>query len=114
MKGVGVEAQAPIHGLARELGVSPNTVRADLADELRELRLRLPTHAAARRSPVTPGEWSPDLYAYDEALVVTANLLGVPMAPNPEFFVGLRRLTDFERRMLETGLAANGIDLRPE
>ncbi|MGH9164123.1 MAG: hypothetical protein ACRDZW_01240 [Acidimicrobiales bacterium] len=106
---------APIEGFARQLGVSINTVRSDLADELRELRLRLPTYARhGRWSPTTPGQWTSDLYAYDEALVVTANLLGVPIAPEPEFFVGLRRLTDPERRLLEVGLAAKGVNLGPE
>jgi len=105
----------PIEGLARELGIGVNTVRADLADELRALRLRLPAYAEhGWPSPTTPGEWTSDLYAYDEALVITANMLGVPIAPDPEFFVGVRRLTEPERRLLEVGLAAKGVDLRPD
>ncbi|MEO6121836.1 MAG: hypothetical protein ABIW46_02275 [Acidimicrobiales bacterium] len=106
---------APIVEFARQLGLAVGTVRSDLADELRELRLRIPAYDDRSRSrPVKPGEWSADLYAYDEALVVTANMLGVPIALDPEFFDGQRRLTDPERRLLEVGLAAKGVDLAPD
>ncbi len=108
-------APAPIIEFARQLGLGVGTVRSDLADELRELRARIPAYDERTQSwPVKPGEWSADLYAYDEALVVTANMLDVPIAPDPEFFVGLRRLTDPERRLLEVGLAARGVDLAPD
>ncbi|MGH9158342.1 MAG: hypothetical protein ACRD1K_21455 [Acidimicrobiales bacterium] len=103
---------APIVDFARQLGLAVGTVRADLADELRELRLRVPSYGTQGLSlPVKPGQWSADLYAYDEALVVTANMLGVPIAPDPEFFERQRRLTEPERRLLEVGLAAKGVDL---
>lgn len=112
---MGVEvgrAPAPIVGFARHLGLGVGTVRADLAAELRELRERIPAYDGRRpAATVRPGEWSADLYAYDEALVVTANLLGVPVAPDPEFWDGQRRLTEPERRLLEVGLAARGVNL---
>jgi len=115
---VGAESSAgppPIVDFARRLGLGVGTVRADLADELAELRRRVPGYGPDGRSrPVKPGQWSADLYAYDEALVVAANLLGVPLAPDPQFWDRQRRLTDPERRLLEVGLAAKGVDLGPD
>lgn len=106
---------APIVEFARQLGLGVGTVRADLAEELRELRRRVPGYERWTSSrPVKPGEWSADLYAYDEALVVTANMVGVPIAPDPQFWDRQRRLTDPERRLLEVGLAARGVDLGPD
>jgi len=62
-------------------------------------------------TPSSPGAWSAAQYAYDEALVLAADLLKVPDAPEPEFVVGRRRLTEPERARLELGLAERGVDV---
>lgn len=62
-------------------------------------------------TPSSPGAWSAAQYAYDEALVLAADLLRVPDAPEPEFVVGRRRLTEPERARLELGLAERGVDV---
>lgn len=106
--------QAPktIAGLAAELRMPVERVQEHLVAEVRALRARLPGYGGPEQLAATrPGAWNADLYAYDEALVVTARLLEIPGAPRPELFVGARRLTELERRRLEAGIAAAGIDL---
>ena len=109
-----LEPRKSIEGLAAELGVSVEAAKAGLAEELRALRARLPLHGAEGNTPATPGGWNAAMYAYDEALAIVGHMLGVPGAPEPEFFIGLRLLTVRERSLIEAGLAAAGLDLRPD
>ena len=103
-----------IEGLAAEMHISVDAAIDGLAYELRTIRSHLPSHGASGElTPRTPGGWNAALYAYDEALVVAANLLGLRSAPPLDLFVGTRRLTELERGRLERGLADHGIDLRP-
>ncbi len=106
------EPPKTIAGLAAELGLSVDDVCNRLVAEVRALRARLPGYGYPGEGRATrPGAWNADLYAYDEALVITARLLEIPGAPRPELFVGARRLTELERRRLEAGIAAMGIEL---
>lgn len=71
-----------------------------LTERLRTLRLRL----AGEADDVDA--WELDLYAYDETLVVTADLLDVPVPPGARDEMG-----PDARAALEEGLAAAGVDL---
>ncbi len=108
------EPRKSIEGLAAEMGISVDAAIDHLAFELRTIRSHLPSHGASGElTPGTPGGWNAALYAYDEALAVAANLLGLPSAPPLDLFVGNRLLTHLERARLEQGLAEHGVDLRP-
>ncbi|MDP9388174.1 MAG: hypothetical protein M3Q48_09765 [Actinomycetota bacterium] len=107
------EPRKTIEGLAAEMRISVDAAIDGLAYELRAIRSHLPSHGSSGElSPRTPGGWNAALYAYDEALVVAANLMGLPNAPALDLFVGTRRLTELERSRLERGLAEVGVDLR--
>lgn len=108
------EPRKTIEGLAAEMGVSVEAAIDGLAYELRTIRSHLPNHGAnGELTPGAPGGWNAAMYAYDEALVVAANLLRLPNAPPLDLFVGTRLLTHLERARLERGLADEGVDLRP-
>jgi len=107
------EGNKTIEGLAAQLGVPSSVAREHLGAELRALRAALPLHGQEGLSPPTPGGWNKVMYAYDEALVVVGHMLDIPDAPDPEYFIGYRRLTELERKLLEEGVTAAGIDLRP-
>ena len=82
-----------------------------LASELRTLRACFGGYRG--EVPNSPGGWSAAIYTYDTALVRAANLLGVSGAPDPDYVIGRRRLTDFERAQIEEGLADAGVEVRP-
>ena len=107
------EPRKSIEGLAAEMNISVDAAIDGLAYELRTIRSHLPSHGQEGNTPGAPGGWNAALYAYDEALVVAANLLGLPSAPPLDLFVGTRLLTHLERARLERGLADEGVDLRP-
>lgn len=108
------EPRKTIEGLAAEMRVTVDAAIDGLAYELRTIRSHLPSHGASGElTPGTPGGWNAAQYAYDEALVVAANLMGLPSAPPPDLFMGTRLLTHLERARLERGLADYGVDLRP-
>lgn len=103
-----------IEGLAAQMGISVDAAIDGLAYELRTIRSHLPSHGTSGEiTPGQPGGWNAALYAYDEALVVAANLLRLPYAPPLDLFVGTRLLTHLERARLERALAEEGVDLRP-
>lgn len=103
-----------IEGLAAQMGISVDAAIDGLAYELRTIRSHLPSHGASGEiTPGAPGGWNAAQYAYDEALVVAANLLRLPNAPPLDLFVGSRLLSHLERARLERGLAEEGVDLRP-
>ncbi|MDP9070730.1 MAG: hypothetical protein M3N68_05495, partial [Actinomycetota bacterium] len=84
---------------------------ARIAAELRTLRSCFGGYRG--ETPNSPGGWSAAIYAYDTALVRAARLLDVTGAPDPDFVIGRRRLTDFERAQIEDGLAELGVEVRP-
>ncbi len=70
---------------------------------LRELRERL------TQEPALPyDQWELELYAYDEALVTTADLLDVPVSQEAREEMG-----PAERAAIEQALADAGVDLGP-
>ncbi len=71
---------------------------------LREIRGRL------TQEPALPyDQWELELYAYDEALVTTADLLDVPVPQAAREEMG-----SAERAAIEQGLADAGIDIWSE
>lgn len=82
---------------------------ARMGELLRSLRRRLDGYQAlADPSPAEVDRWELDLYAYDEALVIVADLLDVEVPPEAR-----DELTPDHRALLEDGLAAAGFDARP-
>lgn len=81
---------------------------ARMGSLLRSLRRRLDGFEAADQlSDAEASAWELDLYAYDEALVIAADVLDVPV---PD---GAREdLTPEHRAVLEAGLAGAGLDVR--
>ncbi len=71
-----------------------------LAERLRTLRRRL------AGDPADVDAWELDLYSYDETLVVTADLLDVPVPAGAREEMGPEA-----RTALEQALAAAGVDL---
>ena len=90
--------------------MSPDPL-AQMAAELRALRSCFGDYR--NEQPNSPGGWSAAIYNYDIALVRVADLLDVAGAPDPDYVVGRRRLTDFERAHLEEQLAEAGVEVRP-
>ena len=82
-----------------------------LRDDIRTRRRKLSTSPGDGQPwPHTEVDTSAELYYYDMALAVAANVLGVP-APNP-VAGGRRRLSALQRNQLEERLAAAGCDVR--
>ncbi len=85
-------------------GGSPPTdddKRQRLTQRLRDLRRRLDA------GPENPDVWELDLYSYDDALIVAADLLDVEV---PKGARG--EMTSEHRQVLEERLAAAGMDVR--
>lgn len=72
-----------------------------LTELLRTLRYRLDVGTD------DPEQWELDLYSYDEALIVAADLLDVEVAPQVRDEMSPEDRTDLEQR-----LAAAGLDVR--
>ncbi len=75
--------------------------RERLGERLRDLRRRLDAPDA------DPDVWELDLYSYDDALIVAADLLDVEVPKGARGEMG-----EEHRRILEERLAAAGLDVR--
>ena len=79
-------------------------------DKLERLTARLRTlRRRVRGEPTDVDAWELDLYSYDEALVVAADLLEVPVPSGARDEMGAEA-----RATLEAGLTAAGLDLDAE
>lgn len=78
----------------------------EILADLKRLRLRLGDNLGGG----TP-ELRRNRTAYDEALVLVADLLQIAGAPEPDLVIGRRILTFPERAMLEKAVVAAGVDI---
>lgn len=82
-----------------------------LRDDIRARRHKLATNPGeATPWPSEEEATSAELFYYDMALVVAANVLGLPVPPPARG--GRRRMTARQRNHLEERLAASGCDVR--